>query len=72
MRDYSIKESKEVFEVPQFEEINQCPNKKNSCCDREKIDKLFLKILKRNFFIFEKNITLNKMIYFIIGNFSNF
>lgn len=73
LKNYNIEGLLKAETIDQFDEIEECPDIKNSCCEREEISRIY-----NNYFhsilpiISKKYLMLGKLTNFLLDNFNNF
>lgn len=73
MSNYFVKGVERAQEIKKFEEIDQCKNIKNSCCDRKDLDKSFARFNHTQIpMIMKKYEVLNKILRFLVENYTVF
>lgn len=73
MSNYFLKGEKEAFEIKKFEEIQECKQIKNSCCEEDELQKQFKNFQSNQMpTLIKKYKMLNQVVSFFVTNYSSF
>lgn len=73
MSNYFIKGVEDAIEIEQFDEIEECKNIKNSCCEKEDLEEAFKRFNHTVIpYVTKKYRVLNDILNFVVSNYSVF